>query len=117
MPGRGGDNRLNRRGTGPSRASEEAIMDPRVGVVVITYQRREEALRCVERLRALPEQPPVVLIDNGSTDGTAAAVRARYSEVDVVAAGENLGAVGRNVGVGRLATPYVAFCDDDTWWE
>jgi GT2 family glycosyltransferase len=29
----------------------------------------------------------------------------------------NLGAIGRNVGVARLDTPYVAFCDDDTWWE
>jgi GT2 family glycosyltransferase len=93
------------------------MKDPRVGVVVITYQRRDEALQSVRRLVELPEQPPVVLVDNGSTDGTAAAVRARFPGVDVVALGENLGAVGRNVGVGRLRTPYVAFCDDDTWWE
>ncbi len=25
--------------------------------------------------------------------------------------------MGRNVGVARIDTPYVAFCDDDTWWE
>src|SRR3712207_614094 len=89
----------------------------RVGVVVITYQRREEALACVARLVARPERPPVVVLDNGSTDGTAAALRARFPEVDVVALGENMGAVGRNVGIERLDTPYVAFCDDDTWWE
>jgi GT2 family glycosyltransferase len=93
------------------------MSETRVGVVVITYQRREEALAAMARLRALPERPPVVLVDNGSTDGTAAAVRARFPDVDVVALGENLGAVGRNVGVDRLDTPYVAFCDDDTWWE
>jgi GT2 family glycosyltransferase len=93
------------------------MKDARVGVVVITYQRREEALEAVRRLVELPERPPVVLVDNGSTDGTAAAVRARFPEVDVVALGDNLGAVGRNVGVRRLRTPYVAFCDDDTWWE
>jgi GT2 family glycosyltransferase len=91
--------------------------DSRVGVVVITYQRREEALACVARLSELPERPPVVVVDNGSTDGTAAAIRARFPDVDVVAVGENLGAVGRNLGVERLGTPYVAFCDDDTWWE
>jgi GT2 family glycosyltransferase len=88
-----------------------------VGVVVITWQRREEALTAVGRLLALPERPPVVLVDNGSTDGTADAVRARYPQVDVVALDENLGAIGRNIGVRRLDTPYVAFCDDDTWWE
>jgi GT2 family glycosyltransferase len=91
--------------------------DPRVGVVVITYERREEALAAVGRLLELPERPPVVLVDNGSSDGTADAVRRRFPAVDVVAVDRNLGAVGRNVGVARLDTPYVAFCDDDTWWE
>ena len=93
------------------------MAEPRVGVVVITWNRREEALACVRRLAELPERPHVVLVDNGSDDGTAAAVRAAAPEVDVVALPTNLGAVGRNVGVRRLATPYVAFCDDDTWWE
>jgi GT2 family glycosyltransferase len=93
------------------------MVEPRVGVVVITYRRRAEALAAVERLLALPEQPPVVLVDNGSGDGTAEAARARFPQIEVVALGANLGAVGRNVGVDRLRTPYVAFCDDDTWWE
>jgi GT2 family glycosyltransferase len=91
--------------------------DQRIGVVLITYQRRAEALGAVERLTALPEQPPIVLVDNGSTDGTADAVRERFPQVDVLALDWNAGAVGRNLGVRRLATPYVAFCDDDTWWE
>ncbi|MEV4708894.1 glycosyltransferase [Actinoplanes sp. NPDC049316] len=25
--------------------------------------------------------------------------------------------MARTIGVRRLDTPYVAFCDDDTWWE
>ncbi|MGK5681323.1 glycosyltransferase family 2 protein [Actinoplanes sp. URMC 104] len=93
------------------------MIDQRIGVVVITWQRRDEALAAVQRLRELPEQPHVVLVDNGSTDGTADAVREQFPEVEVVALTENMGAVGRNIGVARLRTPYVAFCDDDTWWE
>jgi GT2 family glycosyltransferase len=58
----------------------------------------------------------VVLVDNGSAGGTAGAVRAAFPEVEVVALRENLGAAGRNLGVRRTRTPYVAFCDDDTWW-
>ena len=91
--------------------------DRRVAVVVITHQRRDELLLAVERLLDLPERPHVVVVDNGSTDGTAAAVRDRFPGVELIAGRENLGAVGRNVGVARLDTPYVAFCDDDTWWE
>src|SRR3954467_15611794 len=91
--------------------------DQRIGVVIITYQRRDEALRAVERLTGPPEQPPIVLVDNGSTDGTAEAVREGFPQVEVLALDWNAGAVGRNLGVARLRTPYVAFCDDDTWWE
>ncbi|GAB3325470.1 glycosyltransferase [Geodermatophilus aquaeductus] len=95
-------------GTGP---------DPRVAVVVITHQRRDEVLVALARLLELPERPHVVVVDNGSTDGTAEAVRERFPAAELVASPENLGAIGRNVGIGRLSTPYVAFCDDDTWWE
>jgi GT2 family glycosyltransferase len=93
------------------------VADARVGVVVITYNRRDEALLCVERLLALPERPRVIVVDNGSTDGTAPALRAAHPRAEVVALPTNHGAVGRNIGVQMLDTPYVAFCDDDTWWE
>ncbi len=91
--------------------------DPRVAVVVITHQRRDELLTALDRLLVLPEQPHVVVVDNGSTDGTAEAVRDRFPRVELIASPENLGAVGRNLGVARVDTPYVAFCDDDTWWD
>lgn len=91
--------------------------DPRVGVVMITYNRREEAVRSVGRLLALPEKPRVVVVDNGSSDGTARAIAEAHPDAELIASPTNLGAVGRNVGVERLDTPYVAFCDDDTWWE
>jgi len=95
----------------------EGRRDQRVAVVVITHQRREELLRTLTRLAELPEHPHVVVVDNGSTDGTATAVRDRFPEVELLASPTNLGAVARNHGVARLDTPYVAFCDDDTWWE
>lgn len=93
------------------------MADGRVGVVVITHQRRDEVLGSLGRLVALPEAPRVVVVVNGCTDGTAEAVRAAFPAVDVLDPGVNLGAVGRNLGVDGLDTPYVAFCDDDTWWE
>jgi GT2 family glycosyltransferase len=91
--------------------------DPRIAVVVITHNRREELLLALTRLRELPEQPHVVVVDNGSADGTAEAVLRDHPWVELIASPDNLGAVGRNLGVERLSTPYVAFCDDDTWWD
>ena len=91
--------------------------DPRLTLVVITRNRREELLRTLGLLAALPERPPVIVVDNGSADGTAAAVRRAHPDILLIAARRNLGAVGRNLAVRRVSTPYVAFCDDDTWWE
>ncbi len=92
-------------------------VERRVAVAVNTHDRRAEVLAALERLRDLPERPHVVVVDNGSQDGTADAVRRQHPWVQLVASPENLGAVGRNVAVDLLDTPYVAFCDDDTWWE
>jgi GT2 family glycosyltransferase len=89
---------------------------PRVGVAIATRDRRADLERTLERLRALPERPPVVVADNGSADGTPAAVRAAFPEVEVVELGTNLGAAARNAAARRLDTPYVAFSDDDSWW-
>lgn len=91
--------------------------DARIAVAMLTYNRRGEVLRSLERLRALPERPRIVVVDNASTDGTVEAIHAVYPTLEVVHAGGNLGAAGRNLGLRQLDTPYVALCDDDTWWE
>ncbi len=85
-------------------------------VVVATKDRREQALTTVGRLQALPDRPRVVLVDNGSADGTADAVEREYPDVTVLRPGRNLGAQGRTLGVQAARTAYVAFADDDSWW-
>src|SRR3954451_3434461 len=59
---------------------------------------------------------PVILVDNGSTDGTPELVREHFPHVEVVELGRNHGSVARNIGAERARTPYVAFADDDSWW-
>ncbi|MER6772533.1 glycosyltransferase [Streptomyces bacillaris] len=93
------------------------MSDDRTTVVVITRNRRTELLRTLRLLRALPEAPRVIVTDNGSADFTAEAVARLHPEVTLLTPGRNLGAVGRNLAVEQVRTPYVAFCDDDTWWE
>src|SRR5690242_11404725 len=89
----------------------------RLTVVIITRDRRSSLLRTLGRLAELPERPAVLVIDNGSADGTVAAVRAAHPAVRVIPLERNLGAVARNIGVRLAGTPYVAFSDDDSWWE
>lgn len=92
-------------------------LDPRVAVVMIVRNGRRRIGRALGRLCALPERPQVVVVDNGSRDGTAAHVRSAFPAVELVELGENRGAAGRNAGVARVRAPYVAFAEDDSWYE
>ncbi|MBC7278822.1 glycosyltransferase [Nocardioides sp.] len=85
---------------------------PDVTVVVITRNRWPDLRESLPRHRC-----PVILLDNGSEDGTPAHVRASFPDIDVIELGSNFGAVARNMGVERATTPYVAFADDDSWWS
>lgn len=81
-------------------------------VVVASHNRREQLLNTLPRHRA-----PVILVDNASTDGTAEAVAERLPHVRVTRLPTNAGAAARNVGAELARTPYVAFADDDSYWE
>lgn len=87
-----------------------------VAIVVLTHNRKPEILRTLSRLAALPEAPPLCVVDNGSSDGSAAAVARRFPQAQLVRLESNRGAAGRNEGVRAVRSKYVAFCDDDTWW-
>lgn len=94
-----------------------ALSPLRVTVVVLTYNRCEEVLNTLEKLQALSDSPEIIVVDNASSDATSARIAANYPTIRLVTAQQNLGAAGRNLGVAKVTTPYVAFCDDDTWWE
>jgi GT2 family glycosyltransferase len=96
------------------------VTESRTSFVIASRNRSPELAVVVERLLDTTSCP-IVVVDNASDDDSVAMagrLAARSANrVEVVALTENLGAVGRNVGVERCATPFVAFCDDDSWWE
>jgi GT2 family glycosyltransferase len=94
-------------------------MTPRTTVVIATRNRCGDLLRTLVELAALRPRPPVVVVDNGSTDETVPATRAAATTlggIRLIELRRNEGAVARNAGVRAATTPYVAFSDDDSWW-
>jgi GT2 family glycosyltransferase len=87
-----------------------------LSVVIATRNRRDQLAMVLDRLTELPEQPPIVVVDNASRDGTPAAVRASHPQVQVIELLQNRGAGARTVGARHVNTPLVAFSDDDSWW-
>ena len=94
-----------------------ASHNERVDVVIVTRNRVSDLLTTLDRLRRLPEDPRVIVVDNDSTDATCALVKAHHPDVGLVALRENAGAAARTIGVEHTRAPYVAFADDDSWWE
>jgi len=85
-------------------------------VVVMTRNRCPTLACTLKRLHALPERPPVIVVDNGSNDGTPAFIEREFSDVELICLEENAGPAARTVGVEAAKTPYIAFADDDSWW-
>jgi N-acetylglucosaminyl-diphospho-decaprenol L-rhamnosyltransferase len=93
-----------------------AGLQPLPTVVIATRNRRERLLGTLGRLCSLPDRPAIVVIDNASEDGTAAAVSQAYPGVRLIEATDEIGSAARTLGVRAAETPLVAFSDDDSWW-
>lgn len=73
-------------------------MSADVWIVVLTWNGREDTLACLASLRG--SAATVLVVDNGSADGTVAAVRETHPWAQILENGDNLGyAGGNNVGI------------------
>lgn len=74
---------------------------PRVSVIILNWNGLQDTLECLESVRELDyPEIRVVLVDNGSTDGSAAVIAERFPSVTLLRNEENVGfAAGNNAGV------------------
>jgi len=93
----------------------------RLDVVVLTYNGLADTQKCLASLAGESGQDPntrIVLVDNGSTDGTADAVAGQFPGCEIVRVEENAGpAHGNNVGIEhvmRRGTDWVVLLNNDT---
>jgi glycosyltransferase involved in cell wall biosynthesis len=86
---------------------------PKVSLIIPTFDRPHLLARCVESARAAGEGVEVIVVDDASTDETAAVCRG-LEGVRYVRLERNQGVAGaRNVGLLASTADYVAFLDDD----
>ena len=92
---------------------------PKVYIIVLNYNRKDDTLDCLESLyRMKYPNFEVVMVDNGSNDGTALAVMEAYPHAHVIENRRNLMfSGGNNVGIrAALAegADYVLLLNNDT---
>jgi N-acetylglucosaminyl-diphospho-decaprenol L-rhamnosyltransferase len=90
---------------------------PRLSIIIVTYN----SSACIDTcLASLVQHPPstdheIVVVDNASPDGTAAAVRSRWQGVRVIDAGANVGfARANNIGIRQTFGSLILLLNPDT---
>ena len=90
-------------------------MAEQVRIIVVNWNGRAFLEECLQSIREQTYRSfSVVLVDNGSTDGSLMLVRNRFPEVQVIALPENRGfAAANNCALQGLGTPYAALLNND----
>jgi len=96
-----------------------SVKRPKVAVVILNWNGKGVTLDCLESLSAV-DYPnlQVIVVDNGSHDGSPEAFRENYPQATVIENGRNLGFTGgNNVGIQRAladGADYVMSLNNDT---
>lgn len=89
-------------------------IDNRVAPVIVNYNTREDLRRCLRTLEENLGRLPVVVVDNGSTDGSPEMVREEFPWVRLVENPGNPGyASACNAGIRATDRPYVFVLNSD----
>ena len=87
---------------------------PDVTVLVVTYRARDLLAECLVSLAAQTVAHRVLVVDNASTDGTAALLAERFPQVPVLRLASNTGfAGGLAAGLAEVRTRWTALLNDD----
>jgi len=90
---------------------------PSLAIVIVTFNSRGDIQGCLDSLVGYIEPFPttITVVDNASTDGTAAFIRQRWPAVKVIDGGGNLGfSRANNLGIRASKSDYVLLMNPDT---
>ncbi|MBX2982317.1 MAG: glycosyltransferase family 2 protein [Flavobacteriales bacterium] len=94
-------------------------VDPRPLAVIVTYNGMLWIERCLASVLESIGAVDIVVVDNGSTDGTQDRIRTAFPEVELIQAEENLGfGQANNIGLRKALhsdAPYVLLLNQDAW--
>ena len=92
---------------------------PRVIIVVLNWNGKEDTAECIDSLGTIMyPNYTILVVDNGSTDGSVEFLKERYPEVQIARNNSNTGfGAGNNVGIElalSMAADYVLLLNNDT---
>jgi len=96
--------------------SDAIVASPRLSVVIVNWNSRDDLRGCLASLAAQTlRELETIVVDNGSTDGSADMAAAEFAAARVVRLTDNLGfAEGCNRGIAIARAPWIAMLNNDT---
>jgi len=95
-------------------------MTEELTIIVLNWNGKDLTLKCLKSLEKITySHAKILLVDNGSTDDTAAAVKLEFPQVEILQLEKNLGyAGGNNAGFefvkNKINSKYIIFLNNDT---
>lgn len=87
----------------------------KITVVIPNYNGMKYIPDCLQTLSAQDYPAHILIVDNGSTDGSVEWIKEHYPEFELCLLGENTGFCNAvNVGIEKATTPYVLLLNNDT---
>jgi GT2 family glycosyltransferase len=93
-------------------------MNAQVGIVILNWNNASDTIECLASFRRL-DYPNyhILVVDNGSTDGSVGRIQAEHPEIEIIETGENLGyAGGNNAGIRQAlaqGVEYICILNND----
>lgn len=97
----------------------KGMQSKRIFIIILNWNQKEDALECLSSVTKIDyTNYKVILVDNGSIDGSQEAIKNNYPEVVLIENKENLGyANGNNVGIKhalKKGADYIFILNNDT---
>lgn len=92
---------------------------PKVSIIILNWNGKKDTVECLESLKEITyPNYDILLVDNGSTDGSVEYFREKYYEMEIIENKENLGfAEGNNVAIRKTVErepDYILLLNNDT---
>jgi len=90
-------------------------MNPLVSVIIVNWNGKAHLEKCLNSLFKITYSPlEIIVVDNASSDGSAALIKKKFPSVKIVEADKNLGfAGGNNLGYKKVTGDYILFFSND----